>query len=713
MGKRQFGKALVLAVMALVLVFSAGCYCLKDCRRASAFQVDRNFGSHMVLQREVPICISGEAEKNTVVQVVLADESGKVVRDCLAACGLDGRWQAKMKALPAGGPYTLSVKGNEEAEPIVLEDVMIGEVWICSGQSNMEMPVYSGYSAWGDERYEEILAEAESGQYPLLRLFNESLVKDLSPAAQRSQPKGQWTKADRDNVALFSATAYNFGTQLSRDLRGVPIGLINVSWSGTRIEPWISWQGYESANRPWETAMNDWARASDEDRPARLEELQKTHLKARLKWMVDFQKALPPESKEAEEWRKPEYSDEDWPEYDTDLVFIPSGITGVGWARKVIEIPEDWQGRDLTVYLHFVDDIDWTYANGQLVGQTLVDKDYYWGVERKYTIPGSAVNSTRLTLAVRLADLYGTGGLPATAEQRYVSLADDETQRVDISRGWRFRMECPMDIEKLGGLPNDACPTANELYSPQFPSTLYNSLIHPWVKYPVRGVIWYQGCSNAERATDYLTLQKLLIKDWRRAWHNDKLAFIITQLSGFGPRAGGQPGDWQKDIPGASYYGALREAQYLAMKQTPRTGLAVTIDHGDENDIHPHNKTVVGFRLAREAGRLCYGRRDITAGPYFRRVKFAGNQAIVSFDNIGDGLAASDNDQGRLNGFILAGEDGVFHHAEAVIKGTQVIVTSAEVDRPVAVRYAWVSYAGNLNFININGFPACPFRSDR
>ena len=272
-----------------------------------------------------------------------------------------------------------------------------------------------------------------------------------------------------------------------------------------------------------------------------------------------------------------------------------------------------------------------------------------------------------------------------------------ETEGLDISREWKFRMEFETDVAALGGQPTMPGTVDIDPFSQQFPTSIYNSLIHPWTQFPLRGFIWYQGCRNANAPGDYFILQQLLVSDWRRAWNNPDMPFVITQLSGYS-NAG---------------YAALREAQYHAMRNIPLCGMAVTMDHGDLNDIHPHNKTIVGYRLAKEAERLCYGNQGVTSGPTFREMRVEGNKAILHFDHVGGGLVAKDSPDGHLNAFLIAGEDKVFHPAEAIIDGDAVIVSSPnDVPSPVAVRYAWMAFHPSLNFYNAEGFPAVPFRTD-
>ena len=707
------------AVCLVVLLLSS---CLEMTPRgelSAEFGLDSLYGEHMVLQRNRPIRIGGTGEPGKLVRVELLDGEGECLADGIADVQPNGHWELHLPKQSAGGPYSLRISGKDGVAPLVLKDVLVGDVWICSGQSNMEMPVKGKTAIWQDDRYEEILEEAP--KYSRIRLFNEAIVKQVSPVVLNDQPRGHWTTTTREEVIRFSATAINFGMQLAKDVPDVPIGLVSLCWSGTKIEPWISAETYEMAGRAKELNLIKMARMPEgAERDAFVEQLQKEFLAGRRAWTEEYLRSASAANPAASSWNHPDYDDSQWTSLNAPMTFMGVNETGTAWARKCVEIPEAWLGHDLLLHLQEVDDIDWTYVNGEFVGKTIPDQPAYWGVKRLYRIPAELVNSRRLVIAVRFANLYGVGGLPGPADSyRTLALADNPSETLELQGPWKFQWESRMDTERFGGLPKKAMPKVADMNGPSFPATLYNSLIHPWLCVPVCGVIWYQGCSNAENATDYLGLQKLLIENWRRDWKNPELPFIITQLSSYGPFGDGSPDFWKHEAPATSLYGALREAQLLAHLSTPNTGLAVTIDHGMQYDIHPHNKTIVGYRLAKEAERLCYGYRGATAGPIFKKAVFKDGKAIVSFDNVGGGLVAQGSSTGLLNGFVLAGADGIFHHARAVvkyarsvIKSDTVIVSSPEVPEPVAVRYAWVSYAEGLNLYNAEGFPASPFRSD-
>ena len=697
-----------LAVFSLCLVSS--CVHPTPPKFCVIFDVDKVYGDQMVLQRDRDIVIRGSGEPDHLVQVSIQKDDYK--DSGIFVVNGDGRWEARLAPLSAGGPYTVRVAGNSQFDPIVFKDVLIGEVWICSGQSNMEMPIYTGNPRWGDERYEEIRAEAAN--YPQIRIFNEAPLKYVSPMELQTQPKGKWTVATYDTLPSFSATGYNFGLQLAKDLPGVPIGLVNVSWSGTRIEPWISELGYKSANRKTELDQITLVRMTEKERAKIMEKAIIDFNDKAMQWMNDFERTNPTPHL-ADDWHKADFDDTAWRNLESATSIFADQIDGVAWLRKIIDIPQTWVGKELLLNLDAIDDCDWTYVNGTLVGKTLINVPAYWSTKRIYTVPAEAVTSTKLVLAIRIADLFSEGGLPGTAK-RVVSPKDAPDEAIDITHGWKFNMEFASNISKLGGQPIMPNTLTLDTSSPQFPTTLYNSLINPWTHYPVRGAIWYQGCSNAGNPADYFILQQLLVSDWRRAWNDPDFAFIITQLAGFlsgGASNPPNPDDWKKFTPNSSAgFTPLREAQFFAMKAIPRCGIAVTIDHGDQFDIHPHNKTIVGFRLAKEAERICYGNDGITRGPEFKEMTIDGAKIVLHFDNVGGGLVAKDSQNGKLNEFFIAGKDFNFIPAEAVIQGDTVVVSSPEVSAPVAVRYAWLPYMPDINFYNAEGFPACPFRTD-
>lgn len=670
---------------------------------ASAFRVHRIYDDYMVLQRGRPIRISGTANPGEAVQVTIGANSANGI------AGADGEWAAVLPPMKAGGPYQVTVSGAPECAKITFNDVLVGEVWLAGGQSNMEMPVFSPKPFWSSLNGRQ---EAARADYPNIRLYNATSKKSVSPYEPQSDPIGPgWRICTPETAAPFSAAAFYFGRRLQEDLGGVPVGLISASWGGTRIEPWISRGGFENAGRTRELMQIKQATGGKDYSDSF--EAAKAEAKRRFQeWEKRFFSTYAAETRAAADWKNPDLDDSNWDVVVNLASSFPNDKDGVGWYRKTVEIPPEWAGQELTLSLGVLDDCDITYFNGFRVGSTDSTVENYWSVRRSYKIPGALVKTGRAVIAVRLIDYFMNGGFQSPTNEMYLSAKDG--RRLPLSGAWRFKLEFAVDPAKIGIRPDPLGYMKISDRHPNFPATLYNSMIAPWIGFPIRGVIWYQGESNVGSAADYAQLHKLLITDWRRLWHDPELAFIFVQLSGFEKHTpSNRLSDHFQDgrEPGESSWAELREAQAAALA-LPHTGMAVSIDAGDHSDIHPANKQIIGFRLAREAERLCYEQNIVSAGPCFKSMKIEGDKAILAFTNIGSGLIAQGSENGHLNGFAVADEHGKFFRADAVIDGDKVIVSSPLVKTPATVRYAWANYAGNLNFYNKEGFPAAPFRTN-
>lgn len=657
--------------------------------------VHKVFGDHMVLQRDREIRISGKAAAATAITVELAGNSAKAVADAA------GKWQVALPALKAGGPYEVKITAADGKE-IVLKDVLIGEVWMCSGQSNMEMPVWSGREFWQLVDGEQ---EAKNANYPMIRFFNVAPKKKVAPAGPVEETPGDgWQLCTPETVQPFSAAGYFFGRQLHRDL-SVPVGLINSSWGGTPIESWISEEGYKSADRQKELAKLTLAKAS----PEKLKAMEADAQKVFAAWMEKFENSVAANSAVTANWKDADFDDSGWPELPAGMPF-PFDIDGVVWYRNKVQIPESWAGKELVLSLGAIDDCDITYFNGVKVGQTTTDTPQYWSAKRVYKIPANLVKAGACTIAVRVADYYGGGGMTGPLNEMKIKPAGDDAAAVMIDKGWKGKLDTAVDIKKIGARPDPGA--AGGLSSPHFPATLYNGMIAPWTVYPIRGAIWYQGESNAGAYEDYMTLMPLLIQDWRTKWNDPQLAFVLVQLASFqkhSPKARLADDFWVNQQPGDDVWSKLREVQ-TATLNVPNTGMAVAIDIGDHSDIHPTNKQAVGFRLAKEAERICYGLKEVSAGPLYSGMTVEGGKIRLSFTNVGGGLVAQG---GEPKSFAIAGADGTFVWAKAAIEGENVVVWSDEVKEPTTVRYAWAMFPGNANLYNKEGFPASPFRTDR
>lgn len=693
----------ILAAFAVALILGACSTATQPRKMATDYSVHKVYGDRMVLQREKPVRISGNAAPGESVLVGIGDNS------VFATADKNGEWVAVLPEMKAGGPYMVSVSGASGGEPVIFSDVLVGDVWLASGQSNMEMPVYSKGKFWSSMNGK---AEAAAANNPNIRLYNASSQKYVSPGKVQTEVKGPgWQLATPENVERFSAAAYYFGRQLQKDVN-VPIGLVSASWGGTRIEPWISRDAYERNGRLNELAQIDGIGTDNAELEAKYKAAAEKGRKSFVEWEKRFYASNPQATAAAAEWKNPDYNDSAWEKIEEPAGSFPD-VDGVGWYRKTVDVPAAWAGKDLTLSLGAVDDCDETFFNGVKVGATGSDVDSYWMVKRVYKVPGKLVKPGKNVVAVRVSDMFSAGGLQGPDSDMFLS--PDGKDRVGLGKNWMFKLEFAADLKKIGARPDPLAFTKTNERHPSFPATLYNSMIAPWTVYPMRGFLWYQGESNAGNPEDYLKLKKILIDDWRTRWNDPDMAFLLVQLAGFEKHspANRLPDDfWVNREPGNPSWAPFREAQTATLAKVPNTGMAVCIDVGDHSDIHPADKQSVGYRLAKEAERISYGMDIVSAGPGFKSMQVKDGKAVLSFTNVGQGLEAKNSKDGKLGCFAIAGNDGKFVWADAVIDGDTVVVSSPEVKEPVAVRYGWVSYAGNLNFYNKDGFPACPFRTD-
>lgn len=690
----------LLALAAVVMLGACGSISAPD-KMAGTFTVHKVYGDHMVLQCDRPIRISGTAAPGESVKVTIGDNSA------YATAGDDGEWTAELPAMKAGmQPYSVVVTGKEGTPGVSFEDVLIGEVWLASGQSNMEMPVYSGRQFWNSANGK---AEVAAADHPGIRLFNTCQRRSVSPGVEQKEIAGPgWVVCSPETVGPFSALGYYFARQLHKDLN-VPVGVINSSWGGTPIQSWISEAGYRSANRTGELAKIESSRKPSKEQEAKIAALKKKAKIAFDAWEKRFYAFDPAATAAAQAWKNPGFDDSGWQSEE-----VPSSpaadFDGIFWYRRTVTIPAEWAGKELTLSLGAVDDCDETFFNGEKVGATGTSTPNYWSVPRVYKIPGKLVRAGANTIAVRVADMYSNGGLMGPEPLLYLQLGNDKNDRIRLNGAWKYKVEFKIDTQKLGTRPTPPDDLSISQSSPHFPATLYNSMVAPWTVYPIRGVIWYQGESNAGAYEEYMKLHPLLIQDWRNKWNNPEMPFLFIQLAAFERHSPSKPGPadfWKNRQPSDSSWPKLREVQ-TATLAIPNTGMAVAIDVGNPFDIHPADKQTLGYRLGKEAERICYGSREISAGPLYERMTVEGNKVRLFFKNTGSGLVAKD---GAPASFAIAGKDGNFVWADAKIDGDTVLVWSDKVKEPVEVRYAWAGYPGNANLYNKEGFPASPFRT--
>ena len=659
-----------------------------------AVKLDSVFSSNMVLQQEKPITFFGTADPGSGIQVGF---NGKTVK---AKADDNGGWKAVFPAMKAGKTaYTVTVTDGKNK--LELKDILIGEVWFCSGQSNMQMPIGKVFRrGWSALNCEQEVADAN---YPEIRYAFQRLVPshnaELPAQYSPKFPKG-WVKCSPATAPEFSATAYFFGRKLYQDLQ-VPIGLINASWGGTRIEPWISPAGYESFGPESDLKQLIKFLLGKEEKQAFETKEAERFAKQMAEWHPLFEKAGSEARAKAQDWSSVDFDASKWKKASA----LPSGKYLVRWYRMEFELPKKLQGKNVVFAMGKAGEKADIWLNGKLIASWNADDPE----SRKRAVvkltPEQFNQTGKNVLAVRGEYLYGGN---SRAQMKQVFLNSRLAAGKDVmplQNKWKMNDEFACTARETGG---KKCPgfISVPYKSHQFQSSLYNGMVAAWTKLPVRGVIWYQGCSNKGQI-HYYPLHKTLIADWRARWNQPYMPFLIVQLAGFEPA---RAKNWQTANPNqVSGYPLTRDIQ-LQMLQIPNVGLACLIDIGEASNIHPANKQDVGKRLALEAERIAYGKNIVSRGPLFESAKPEGNAIRVTFKYADNGLKTSDGK--APNAFAVAGADGKFVWADAKIDGKTVLVSSDQVKEPKFVRYAYMGYRGDCNLQNAEGLPAYPFRSD-
>ncbi len=645
----------LLSVIATVAVVGA----IAQAADTPALRLPHVFSDHAVLQRDRPLPVWGWAAPEAEVVVTLAGQEKRT------KAGADGAWKVTFDAL-AAGPQARELRVVSGADQAVVADLLVGEVWVCSGQSNME------WGVWGALNHEQEIA---AGDHPRIRLLT---VAKASVGEAASDVAGSWAVCTPQTVGGFSAVGYFFGRELTRVL-DVPVGLINTSWGGTPAESWASRDALAA------DAENAHFAKRIDDTMANLPALQAKHQADLAEWERKQAEATAPVSDAG--WEAATLDESAWEAQDLPGHWEQSGlnIDGVVWYRRTVTVPAAGAGKDLALSLGTIDDADVTWWDGVKVGETQA-----WNLARAYTVPAAQATAGDHVIAIRVTDTGGPGGVYGKAETMSLSAAGSPA--IPLAGSWKRRVGAAT-IAKPGAPDGPG--------NPWFPSSLRNGMITPLVPYAIRGAIWYQGESNAGRAWQYRTLFPTMISDWRAAWGQGDFPFLFVQLANF-MQPPAQPGD--------SAWAELRDAQTHTLTALPETGMAVAIDIGQADDIHPRNKQDVGLRLAKWALATTYKVPGaVASGPLYREATIEDGAIRISFDHLGGGLVAKG---GTLDQFAIAGEDKQWVWAEAAIDGETVVVRSATVPKPLAVRYAWSDNPEGCNLSNQAGLPASPFRTD-
>ncbi|MBN1456460.1 MAG: hypothetical protein JW912_01255 [Sedimentisphaerales bacterium] len=634
------------------------CFVLLICQAGFCeVKLPRLISDGMILQRGVGANIWGRADEGEVVTVKF---NGKTYN---AITGANGKWAVTLCELKAGGPYSMEIRGSNH---ITLKDILIGEVWVCSGQSNMDLPMDRV-----KYRYPEVIAGSEN---KAIRQFFVPRKYDFK-APQEDFESGEWVSANPESVLKFTAVGYFFARELFEKYH-VPIGLISSSLGGSPAEAWMSEDALKAFPDHLETAR----KFKDDAYRNGIIDKDKAVSDAWYKLMDRKDEGL----NGPKMWFDNSYDASGWETMDVPGYWADQGlgsINGAVWFRKEFDVPASIAGREAKLWLGRVVDSDTTYVNGKFVGSVS-----YQYPPRIYDVPEGLLKAGKNVVVVRVVNNTGRGGF--FEDKPYELTVGKET--IDLKGKWQYKLGAVMD------------PLPGRTFVEWQPLGLHNGMLAPLLNYTIKGVIWYQGESNTGRPAEYQKLFPAMIADWREKWEQGEFPFLYVQLANF-MRA--------KDQPSESNWAQLREAQLktLAVKNT---AMAVIIDIGEWNDIHPLNKQDVGRRLALAAQKIAYGdKRIVHSGPIYRSMKIEGNKIIVTFTNIGRGLAAKGGRE--LKSFAIAGADGKFVWAKAKIELNKVVVWSDEVAEPVAVRYAWADNPEGANLYNIEGLPASPFRTDK
>jgi sialate O-acetylesterase len=618
-------------------------------------RLPRLISDGMMLQRDVPLNIWGWAAPNESLTLFFNKAEYKT------SANAQGDWTLTLPAQQAGGPYTLTIKASNS---IQVGNILIGDVWLCSGQSNMETPVARVMSLFGDEinRYSN----------PNIRYVKIPLTYNFH-APQTDVPPCSWTDVTPASAQAFSAVAYFFAREMY-EKTGVAVGIINSSVGGSPAEAWIS----EEALQPFPAYLNDKRICESDEFVAEMQRLGSLPGRRWNEILNQQDKGL----NEAVRWSSPACDDSAWP--TTDLLDNSWGrngfrpVNGVFWFRKTIDIPAGLENQDALLYMGRIIDADSVFVNGMFVGAT-----GYQYPPRNYTIPKGALKAGKNNITVRLV---GQNGFPGFVKDKPYKIVLSEKE-ISLAGAWKYRQGARMNPPAGGGITFQYKPVG-----------LYNAMIAPLQPFPVKGFIWYQGEANTDHYDEYYDLMTALIGDWRSLWKRD-LPFLIVQLPNYmEPLLLQQNSGWAE----------LRDVQRRLSLSVPNTGMAVTIDLGEWNDIHPLNKKDVGLRLALQARSLVYGEKIVGDGPVYQSQTIDGNTIVLSFKQGSDELAPV----AELKGFAIAGADGIFGLAQAKIEGKKVIVWNDEVARPVRVRYAWANNPDGANLRNNAGLPASPFQTE-
>ena len=612
----------------------------------------------IVLQRDVAVKIWGWARPGEKVSLSFNELSLETIT------GNDTKWEITLPPQKAGGPYEMKLDAGNH---INLKNILLGDVWLCSGQSNMEYPM--------SRLTDKYATEIEQSENPGIRQFKIPQKYNFNDP-QENYASGSWVEANPKTIPDFSAVAYFFALELYEKYH-IPIGIINASLGGSPAEAWMSADALVDFPQYLE-------KAEKFKNQSFISDLQDNERKASDEWYTELNK-LDKGLHANPNWKNPAIDASGWPSMPVPSYWADHGldmVNGVVWFLKDIDIPEPFTHTNSWIQLGRMVDADSVFINGSFVGTTS-----YQYPQRKYAIPSGILKAGKNRIVIRLISNSGKAGF--VSDKPYQIVTNKDT--FDLKGNWQYQTGCTMP------------PTPGRTSVQWQPTGLYNAMIAPSNHYKIKGVVWYQGESNAERFQEYQKLFSSLISDWRMKRDQGDLSFIIAQLPNYME---------SKKQPAESSWASFRNVQLKIAQSVENTILSVNIDLGEWNDVHPQNKKDVGKRLALAAEELVYNQHGTKVlGPVYESMKIKGNKICIKFANCGNGLVSIDGKS--LKQFALAGPDHKYVWATASIKRNKVVVRNDTVKDPAYVRYAWADNPDGANLFSKDGLPASPFTTER
>ncbi|KQT17126.1 9-O-acetylesterase [Chryseobacterium sp. Leaf404] len=602
----------------------------------------------MVLQRNQKLNIWGKADANEKVEVKFLNKNYKTSAD------QNGNWKIVLPEQKAGGPYTMII--NE----ITLKNILIGDVYLASGQSNMELPMRRLTPLYADE-----IKNADNQN---IRFFTVPQKYNFK-SPQTELDGGKWEATNPQTILNFSGVAYFFAKELSQKNK-VAVGIIHASLGGSPIQAWMD----ENSLKKYPEYLDEAKKWQNDDLIKSTESGEQALSKA---WYAELDQS---DIGLNQHWEKFDLNDSDW-----KTMQIPGSwedkegsFDGSVWFRKEINLTKNQSGKAAFLNLGRIKDADVTYVNGTKVGNVTYEYPPRW-----YDIPAGVLKEGKNVIAVRISNGSGKGQF--IADKPYYLEIDGN--KIDLKTEWKYKIGAKMEKMSPG-----------TTFIRWKPTGLYNAMINPLINYSIKGAIWYQGESNTGKPKEYGDLLTTMILDWRNKWNQKDMPFFTVQLANFM-----EP----KTQPIESNWAELRDQQRKVSLNVPSTGLAVIIDIGEWNDIHPLNKKTVGDRLALQALKVADKKNIITDGPVYQSMKIEGNKIILSFKNGTDDFTPVS----ELKGFAIKGKDGKYEWAKAKIESNKIIVWNDTISNPISVRYDWADNPdGNLK--NKTGLPASPFTTE-